>query len=460
MVVAAALLPIVAAGPASAVAGNDNIANAIVLSDGTQVVADNTGATYETAEQHAYNAHHLSSDPIYVGNGCSGRASVWYSIPVTVGRVHVHIGATSFDSAVGVWRSAVPAPSIGTLEGVAGLRPQVATQSDLEVDLAPAYYYWVSVDSCNEADDPNPATGTVTFTPTFFPRPANDDLSAATSLADGVAVSADTHGASKQVGEQPAYNAHAASTDPIYAGDGCYGGASLWYRLPIAAGRVLTLLVTSNTYDSALGVWKTQVANPALADLIGVAGLRPNALNQTSLQLTPQGGYAYFLSVDTCNYSGTDFPHAVGAVTFAPRLVDFVPPGYAGPTTGAGVSPVKKTGVKGTGTTVVNVKKLGIKNATQGLGALRTSAKITIHFVGRKLALHFVTYNKGGLVKITIDGHTTTIDLYRNSTKAKDAVKLLTASKFGLHTATITVIGRNKHSAGFSAILWLLGIGR
>ena len=263
--------------PASAAPANDNIAAAIVLGNGA-VDANNATATKESGELGVYTTRRATSDPIYA---CYGGGSIWDKLPAsaTYGLLKITSasGQAGFDGAIGVWSANTTTPTVGSLEGGrGGLRVTGLNQSSLTVDLEQNKAYFVSVDTCNDTNaNPVLTTGHVTFNVEVVPRPDNDNLAAATPLAEGQEVAPDLAGASTEAGEPDPYSAVSSATNPaVYA---CYGGSSRWYSLPGGISAVTATVAAVPAFDSTITLWSSPTATPAVASVTGVSGICPQA---------------------------------------------------------------------------------------------------------------------------------------------------------------------------------------
>jgi hypothetical protein len=82
---------------------------------------------------------------------------------------------------------------------------------------------------------------------------------------------------------------------------------------------------------------------------------------------------------------------------------------------------------------------------------------VTASFVGGKLVITFGTSPKAGKVKVTIDGTSTTVDLFKAT--AGTLAKTFTASGSGAHSLTVSVLGKKStKSTGTAVFLAVLQV--
>jgi subtilisin family serine protease len=193
---------------------NDNFANALVLTQPSQVVAFNsTGATKETGEPN-----HTSG----------GGASVWWrwTAPVS-GLVRAETQSAGFDTMMGVYTgSAVNALSI------IGQNDDIAfpsnTQSRVDFTATAGTTYYIAVDGYNGA------SGNANLSVGMLAAPANDNLASAQTLsgANG-SVSASNVNATLETGESQ----HG----------GTAGGASVWFAWQAPASGPVAFTATGGS---------------------------------------------------------------------------------------------------------------------------------------------------------------------------------------------------------------------
>lgn len=233
---------------------NDNFANALVLTQPSQVVAFNsTGATKETGEPN-----HTSG----------GGASLWWSWTAPVsGQVRVETQSAGFDTMMGVYTgSAVNALS------VVGQNDDIAypsnTQSRVDFTATAGTTYRIAVDGYNGA------SGSANLSVSMQAAPANDNLASAQTLAGANgSVSASNVNATRETGESQ----HG----------GAAGGASVWFawQAPASGPVAFTATGGSSALLAAYG-----------ANTHGGAAIAQSASG--SIDFTAASGSTYYVALD------------------------------------------------------------------------------------------------------------------------------------------------------------------
>ncbi|MEN0653525.1 MULTISPECIES: S8 family serine peptidase [Hyphobacterium] len=193
---------------------NDNFANALVLTQPSQVVAfNNSAATKESGEPN-----HVSG----------GGASVWWSWTAPVsGQVRAETQSAGFDTMMGVYTgSAVNALS------VVGQNDDIAfpsnTQSRVDFTATAGTTYRIAVDGYNGA------SGNANLSVGMLAAPANDNLASAETLAGANgSVSASNVNATLETGESQ----HG----------GTAGGASVWFAWQAPASGPVAFTATGGS---------------------------------------------------------------------------------------------------------------------------------------------------------------------------------------------------------------------
>ncbi|MCF8879538.1 S8 family serine peptidase [Hyphobacterium sp. SN044] len=233
---------------------NDNFANALVLTQPSQVVAFNsTGATKQAGEPN-----HTSG----------GGASLWWSWTAPVsGQVRAETQSAGFDTMMGVYTgTAVNALS------VVGQNDDIAypsnTQSRVDFTATAGTTYRIAVDGYNGA------SGSANLSVSMLAAPANDNLASAQTLsgANG-SVSASNVNATRETGESQ----HG----------GAAGGASVWFAWQAPASGPVSFTATGGS-AALLAAYG--------ANTHGGAAIAQSASG--SIDFTAASGSTYYIALD------------------------------------------------------------------------------------------------------------------------------------------------------------------
>lgn len=277
-VLAASLVPMLAAGPASAEPPtNDAFASAAAINGSLPVSV--SGTNVEATKQ--------PGEPAHAGN--AGGRSIWYSWTADLdGLVVLDTCASTFDTLLAVYTGG----TLAELVPVVSDDDTCSTRSSVRFIATSGQTYRIAVDGYGGS------SGSITLALRAGVAPANDDLADALTLAGPLPISsaASNVDATKEVGE------------PDHAGS--VGGASVWFSWTPDASRSIVVEACMTSFPTMIAVYtgETMAAlNPVASSRGGCLGAR--------VSFAAAAGETYRIVVDGSQGATGTIPLMVRAAT-------------------------------------------------------------------------------------------------------------------------------------------------
>jgi hypothetical protein len=269
--------------PTPGIPGNDNLADAIAVTN--DVVTDTTtaGATLEASETGQ------------AGECADIRNTVWFKwqAPSTsLAVVETLGGAAFFDSVVNVWTDATSPPAYPLTATACADQGGGSNLSKVQFTPTAGTTYYIQVASYSDPVPSDPGPGKVQVRVRQLVTPANDNLAAAAAIALPSTTDVDNTVATKESGE------------PTQTANNCDSIANtVWFKYtPTATGGVtVDTLTTEPARDTVLEIWSGPASGPAFGTLTAVAcnDDSPGTSNRSKVSFLATAGTTYYIQAGT-----------------------------------------------------------------------------------------------------------------------------------------------------------------